>query len=263
MQVIEDLQAEHKNEIQKKERIIKNLEDRSIKAERRVDELKDENLKLKRECYAVKTELEEEQGKIKKLVAQINRDHENSSIPSSEKPNRKQIVNNREKTGKLPGGQPGHKGHGRKRQTPTKIVELPSPKQYVDNPEYEPTGRIIKRQRVGLKVLPYTEEYTAVEFKNKETGKIVYADFPAGFENDVNYDGSVKAFAFLLNNYCNVSIDKTCEFLKDLTGGVLEISKGMVWGLSKEFSKKTKAEQTKSFLSLMAAPVLQIGRAHV
>lgn len=258
LQVIDDIQNEHAKAIRDKERINEALEKRALKAERHVDELKDENLELKRECYAVKTELEEEREKNQKLVAQINRNHENSSIPSSEKPNRKQITNNREKSGKSPGGQPGHKGHGRKKQIPEKTIELPTPDEYINNPDYEPTGRTIRRQRVGLRVMPYTEEYTAVEFKNKKTGKFVYAEFPAGFENDVNYDGSIKAFTFLLNNYCNVSIDKTREFLSDLTGGALQISKGMIWGLSKEFSGKTKAEQTGAFLNLVAAPVLNI-----
>lgn len=258
MQVFDDLQVEHAKTIRDKERINKTLEKRAIKAERRVDELKEENLTLRRECYAVKIELEKEQGKVQKMLAQINRNHENSSIPSSEKPNRKPITNNREKSGKSPGGQPGHKGHGRKKQIPDKTIQLPTPDEYAMNPDYEPTGRTIRRQRVMLKVLPYTEEYTAEEFINKKTGRLVYAEFPAGFENDVNYDGSVKAFVFLLNNYCNVSIDKTREFLSDLTSGALQISKGMIWGLSKEFSEKTKADQTEAFLNLVAAPVLNI-----
>lgn len=258
LQVIDDLQAENAKEMRRKERIIKALEERALRAEKRVDELKDENLALKRECYAVKVELEEDRDKIKKLVAQINHNHENSSIPSSLKPNRKPITNNREKSGKAPGAQLGHEGHGRKKQAPTKVIELPSPDEYANNPDYEPTGKIISRQLVGLKVLPYTEEYIAVEFKNKKTGRLVYADFPAGVENDVNYDGSVKAFAFLLNNYCNVSMDKTREFLSDLTGGVLQISKGMICGLGKEFSEKSKTEQSEAFLNLVAAPVLHV-----
>ena len=32
----------------------------------------------------------------------------------------------------------------------------------------------------------------------------------------------------------------------------------MIWGLSKEFSEKTKAEQTEAFLNLVAAPVLHV-----
>lgn len=258
LQVIDDLQAKYAKEMRREERITKALEERALRAEKRVDELKDENLALRRECYAVKTELEEESAKNQKLVAQINRDHENSSIPSSGKPNRKPITNNREKSGKVPGGQFGHEGHGRKKQTPTKVIELPTPDEYANNPDYEPTGRTIRRQRVGVRVLPYTEEYVAVEFKNKKTGKLVYADFPVGVENDVNYDGSVKAFAFLLNNYCNVSMDKTREFLSDLTGGALQISKGMICGLGKEFSEKSKAEQSEAFLKLVAAPVLHV-----
>lgn len=258
MQVFEDLQAEHAKVIQDKERINKLLEERTLKAERRVDELKDENLALKREHYAIQTELEEEHAKNQKLLSQIKKTHENSSIPSSLKPNHKPITNNREKSGKSPGGQLGHKGHRRKKQKATEVIEIPPPREYADNPDYEATGRIIKRQRVGVKVLPYTEEYVTLEFRNIKTGKLVYADFPAGVENDVNYDGSVKAFAFLLNNHCNVSMDKTCEFLSEVTDGALQISKGMVCGLSREFSKKSKAEQAEAFSNLVVAPVLHV-----
>lgn len=258
MQVIEDLQKEHAKAIHKKECINKALEERALKAERRVNELKDENLALKRERYAIQTDLEDERSKNQKLLSQIKKTHENSSIPSSMKPNHKPITNNREKSGKAPGGQLGHKGHGRKKQKPTEVIEIPPPREYTDNPDYEPTGRIIKRQRVGVKVLPYTEEYVTLEFRNIKTGKFVYADFPAGVENDVNYDGSVKAFAFLLNNYCNVSMDKTREFLSEVTDGALQISKGMVCGLSREFAEKSKAEQAEAFSNLVAAPVLHV-----
>ena len=47
--------------------------------------------------------LEEEQGKNLKLRAQINRDYENSSIPSSKTIKRKKITNSREKSGRNPG----------------------------------------------------------------------------------------------------------------------------------------------------------------
>ena len=52
------------------------------------------------EIYDLKTKLEEEQGKKQQLLAQINRNYENSSIPSSKKENRKKIANSREKTDK-------------------------------------------------------------------------------------------------------------------------------------------------------------------
>lgn len=64
--------------------------------------------------YAAESALEEEKGKNQKLRAQLNRDHENSSIPSSKLLRPKKVANSREKTGRKPGAQPGHKGHCRK-----------------------------------------------------------------------------------------------------------------------------------------------------
>lgn len=255
-QVFEDIQAEHTREVRRLERIAKVFEKRALKAERQVDELKDVNLALKREHYATLTELEEECEKNRKLTAQINRNYENSSIPSSLKPDHKKITNNREKTGKKPGGQPGHEGHRRKRQNPTNVVEIPAPEEYLNNPEYEITDIEKRRQLVGIKLLLNSVEYYTVVFRHKETGKLVHADFPVGVDNDVNYDSSIKAFAFLLNNHCNVSIDKVRQFLSDLTGGALEISKGMINGLSREFAEKSVAEQKKVFSDLVGAPVL-------
>ena len=255
-EVFEDIKKEHEKELKKKDRIIKESNERALKAERKVDELKDKLRDKTTELYQVKTELEDEKGKNLKLNAQINRDYENSSIPSSQKPNRKKIVNNRVKTGKKPGGQPGHKGHGRKRQAPTNVINIPPPEEYFNNPDYELTGVEKRRQKIGINVVLKVEEYVTMVFRHKKTRQIVYADFPTGVENDVNYDGSIKAFAFLLNNHCNVSIDKVREFMADITGGALEISKGMINGLSHEFSKKSEAEQKDIFLNLVGAPVL-------
>ena len=72
----------------------------------------------------------------------------------------------------------------------------------------------------------------------------------------MTYDTSVKSLAYLLNNECNVSIDKTISFLEDASGGKLHLSKGMVNGLAKEFSKKSEEERNRIFLELAASHVL-------
>ncbi len=257
-QVSEDVERENAKVMLKKDRKLKSLENQVLDLKKTIDKLKDEILSLKKEGYAVKGELEEERAKNHKLIARINRNHENSSKSSSKDPNRKPIFNNREKTGKKPGGQLGHKGHCRKRQIPTEVIELPTPQEYLNNPDFVPTGRTVKRQSVAIKVTPYTVEYIAKEFKNVKTGKLVYAEFPKGVVNDINYDGSVKAFAYLLNNYCNVSIDKTQEFMSELTGGALMISKGMINNLGKEFNQKSKGVQDDAFLSLASAPIINV-----
>ena len=62
---------------------------------------------LCRENSELKTQLDDEKGRNKKLLAQLNRDYENSSIPSSQLRNRSKIQNNRECTKRKPGAQPG------------------------------------------------------------------------------------------------------------------------------------------------------------
>ena len=93
---------------------------------------KDKSLEKTRRLYEAETELEEEKGRNQKLKAQISRDHENSSKSSSTIPNRKKITNNRESTGRKPGAQPGHEGHGRKWHEPTGKIEIPVPEEYTN-----------------------------------------------------------------------------------------------------------------------------------
>lgn len=92
--------------------------------------------------------------------------------------------------------------------------------------------------------------------RNCRTEELAHAGFPAGVVNDVNYGGSVKAFLFLLNNECCVSIDKSRRFLSDLTGGKLEISKGMINSLCREFSQKTEKERRAAFSDMLLSPVM-------
>jgi hypothetical protein len=171
-------------------------------------------------------------------------------------PNHKKIQNGREITGKKPGGQPGHVGHFIKKQVPTNKINIPPPPECVNNPDYKPTGRIITKQVVGIRVILVVDEYSTPEFRNVRTWERVHADFPDGVVNDVNYNGSIKSFAFLLNNRCNVSIANVSKFLSELTGGKLNISTGMICGLSKEFSLKTEAEQKEAFSDLLLSPVM-------
>ena len=210
----------------------------------------------KAEKYAALVELEEEREKNRKLQAQLNRDYSNSSNPSSMSPNHKKITNNREKTGRNVGGQPGHDGHRRKRHTPDRIVSIPATEELLDERKYRPTGEKVRKQVVSLKITVETVEYETSEFVEIATGKKVHAPFPEGVVDDVNYDGSVSSFAFLLNNECNVSIDKVRRFLSDLTGGELEISKGMINGLAEKFSCKTESERKEMFNRLLAGSVM-------
>lgn len=93
----------------------KKMEKRALDAEKQRDDALDKAKEIRLQYYETAAELEEERGKNLKLRAQINRDYENSSIPSSKSIKRKKIANSREKTGRKPGGQPGQPGHRRKK----------------------------------------------------------------------------------------------------------------------------------------------------
>jgi len=258
LEVIADMEKAHAKELKAKDARIKVLGDWLLEVERQRDESKDKLLEKTRELYRVGSELEEEQGRNQKLKAQINRDHENSSIPSSQKPNRKKIANTRVKSGKKPGGQPGHKWHPRKWHEPATKVDIPAPVEYGDISRYKPTGRVLSKQLVDIRVEIIVTEYSTPEFRDLLTRQRVHAEFPEGMVNEVTYSGNVKAFAFLLNNRCNVSIANVSDFLSELTGGELKISTGMICGLSREFALKTEAEQKKAFADLLLTPVMNV-----
>jgi len=255
-QVFEDIAAEHDKALRQKDSAIKALGTQLLSTQQQLDTAKDNFRDVKIELYHAQTIIEDLQGQNRELKAQINRDYENSSIPSSQKPNHKKIANNREKTDRKIGGQPGHAGHPRKRYTPTSHVHIPAPDKYAKNADFKPTGKTIRKQVVNIRLTLDVIEYDTPEFRNVHTGQRVHANFPAGVVNEVNIGGSVKSAAFLLNNRYGVSLEKVSEFLYDISGGELKVSTGMINGLSKEFAQKTDAEQKKAFADILLSPVM-------
>lgn len=118
-ETFEEIEKEHEKAIGSLQKKLDQMEKRALAAEAARDKALDDLTAAHRKYYEIATELEDEKGRNLKLHAQINRDYENSSIPSSRSVNHKKISNSREKSGRKPGGQPGHPHHARKMQTPT------------------------------------------------------------------------------------------------------------------------------------------------
>ena len=208
------------------------------------------------ELYEVKTELENEKEKSAELKIRLNKDHTNSSKSSSTDQNHAKIHNSRESSGKKPGGQPGHEHHPRRLQEPTATVDIPAPEEYLDTTRYKPTGKVRSKQLIIACITAEVIEYRTPEFRDLKTGQRVHAAFPGGVVDDVNYDGTVKALAYMLNNECNVSIGKTRRFLSESSHGKIDISDGMICNLSRQFSRKTQEERDELFEKLRNAPVM-------
>lgn len=256
-EIFEDIEKEYKKNMASAEKTIKQLEKRALKAEHQRDDALDKVTAQRHEIYEIATELEEEKGKSLKLKAQNNRDYENSALPSSLFINHKKISNSREKTGRRPGGQPGHTGHRRKKQIPSDApVLLTPPTEILEDPDFKKTKRTIVKQLVNIRLVLETTEYHADVYYNSKTGERVHAEFPDGVINDVNYGGTIKAFLFLLNNECCVPIDKSRKFLSDLTDGKLNLSKGMINKLGREFAEKSGQHQKKAFADMLLSRVM-------
>ena len=134
-QIFDDCEREWDRKSKRYERKLARKDAEIEKLKKKLAKAQEKLTGKRRELYAVKTELEKSQDTVKKLRAQINRDFETSSLPSSYGMNHKKIQNSREKTGRRPGAQPGHTGHPRRKQKPTTVVQLPPPKEVQENPE--------------------------------------------------------------------------------------------------------------------------------
>ena len=196
-------------------------------------------------------------GTKKLLEKKLNTNFENSSLPSSALPFRKKIVNSRKPSGRKPGAQPGHHGHSVERLLTTKEpVFIPAPESFKDNPDLYPTGKQITKQLIDINVFVSVTDFITDEYRNRISGSRVHAPFPIGIVNDVNYGPSVKSLAFLLNNYYNVSINKTRQCISDITNGIVNISDGTIANLSGEFSSATEKDRARIFSLLTHSGVL-------
>lgn len=256
MQVADDVRAECEKEKALVHKELAKMRAAMEEAFRQRDEAKRVAQEKREEAYQAKAQAEETQQKNNALTARIKKDYTNSSKPSSMDPNHKTIHNSRESSGKKAGGQPGHKHHPRKPLTADESHEVEIPQEYRNPFRYHPTGRTIRKQMIFLRVSSYVVEYTTPELEDRFTRKKTHAPFPAGYVDDVNYDTSVKAFAFLLNQSCNVSIDRVRTFLSDVSDGKIRISNGMICNLAKQFSRKTEAERNELFLKHLGTDVL-------
>ena len=256
MQVCEDVRTECEKEKALMRKKMDKMRADMEEAFRQRDEAKKIAQEKREEAYQAKAHAEKIQQKNEALTARIKKDYTNSSKPSSMDPNHKTIHNSRESSGRNAGGQPGHEHHPRKALVADESHEVEMPREYKDPIRYHPTGRTIRKQMVFLRVSSYVVEYTTPELEDRFTRKKTHAPFPAGYVDDVNYDTSIKTFAFLLNQSCNVAIDRVRAFLSDVSGGKIRISNGMICNLAKQFSRKTEAERNELFLKHLGTDVL-------
>jgi hypothetical protein len=214
---------------------------------------------------ALAIELKDAKAEIAGLEARLKRDSTNSSIPPSACTNAKKTVSNlRQKSGRRPGGQPGHAFHPRTPHPVNERVVLPAPCACpVCGKALLPTDNEKARQLTDIEIRIRTVEYVAQEHTCSSCGAPTSAQFPCGVDNEANYGNGLRAAVTYLTGACNVSIDNAVGFFAEATGGRLKLSKGSVHNFLKSFSAKAAGEVSAIAGEVASAPVIGTDATHV
>lgn len=198
--------------------------------------------------------------KVTELEARLRQNSSNSSKPPSSDGLSKPVTQSlREKSGRKPGGQKGHKGHGLKIVgEPDKIV-IVSPGvcpgcgtilEGAPNSQYD--TRYVYNAVISIELVKYVLQSALCP----NCGSIVLTASPPGCEGTLNYGETIRSLSVMLTNYANVSIDKTHKILSDLLG--LPISAGTIKAINAEFAGKTDDILSVIKEMLRESPVLHL-----
>lgn len=219
----------------KNERIAHKKEIKKIK-----DEFKIERNQLKSEISSLKQTIKEKDKKIEKLTNEVDRlkkivnnNSDNSSNPPSTdiKPNKKDVSNNREKSGKKVGGQKGHKGASLSKQYVKEKIENKEFKHEVIEVGTK-TDKYVSKFVLDIEVNVVAKEY---RFYRDENGKY---NIPKEFQTDVQYGSEIKTLCAILNTQGVVAINRLTDFVSSISHGKLNVSNGSIVNFTNELKEK-------------------------
>ncbi len=211
-------------------------------------------------CLMLFGKVEELTQRVAELEAQVKANSRNSSKPPSSdglsKPNAKSL---REKTGRKPGGQKGHKGHGlkieREPDEEIKIEPIACSGCGFSLAEVQSVGvetKYVYDVQIEMKLIRYEIcEAVCPKCGMRETGKA-----PEDCRGTLNYGNMIRALAVVLTQYACVGIDKTHKILRDLLG--VPISGGTIRNITHQFAGTTGAMIGEIKENLLASPTLNV-----
>lgn len=192
---------------------------------------------LKTDYTALKTDYTNLQDSNSKLLGEIHElkdklgvNSSNSSLPPSRDINK--IKNkHRPKSGRNPGGQPGHKGYSYQPLPPDKIINVFPKKTCSCGHIVEVTDKYYSQQKVEIPPIhPYVEEYRCFHGICTHCLKKTAASIPKGIQRDL-LGQNAKAIICALNGFFHNSKRDLQVILKDIFN--LPISLGLVSNTAK------------------------------
>jgi transposase/uncharacterized coiled-coil protein SlyX len=175
-------------------------------------------------------------------VYRVKKDSSNSSVPPSQDPNRvKRTSSLREKSGRKPGGQPGHEGSFL--ETPTKsdmtIIHTPG---YCTKCSKDlsttPSEFIGKRHVIDIpKIVPFVTEHQ-IHGKHCSCGHFTGGEYPVEAHSSVCYGANVQALTAYLHSRQYIPFARMGELYRDIFS--LSISNGSLVNIVESFADKCK-----------------------
>jgi len=215
------------------------------------EQLIDLILQLRNEIVALESENAE-------LRAKLGTNSSNSSKPpSSDGMAKPAPKSRREKSGKKPGGQPGHEGHGLKvDREPDETVE--------HTPETcSKCGAALSGEVAECVETRYIWEIDIIAKLIAHRQMSVFCpvcetenrgEFPAEARGTQNYGAGIRAFSATMTNYAMVSLDKTCKIINDVLQ--VPISTGTLANINAEYGEKMQPLLVEIKEKVQSAPLV-------
>lgn len=193
------------------------------------------------------------------LKERLNKNSRNSSKPPSSdgfaKPTPTSL---RKKSGKKPGAQAGHIGHGFSLTAPINGTVIHRPEQCADcqhSDKCVSCGRSAPHDVIDVEISTkvtrhHTEKYSCP----LRDGKIISGVFPKGVTGKTQYGDGIRALAIALSTAGMVSIERTHQILQGLLG--VPISTGTVAEMLSQFGSTVAPAVQEIKKALLASPVV-------
>jgi transposase len=191
-----------------------------------IDRLRSQVARLKQELRETRSDNHRLLQRNAELEAFVSKDSHNSSRPpSTDPPWRKRTKSLRRPSGKLPGGQAGHRGHTlRLTQRPQRVVtHRPARCRHCSSPLREGRSTGVERRQV-VDLMPVrlrVTEHRAEVIRCPACGQRTKASFPEGVRAGVQYGPGVLARALYLHDYQLLPYARTVEVMRELFGCAL------------------------------------------
>jgi hypothetical protein len=143
------------------------------------------------------------------------------------------------KSGKKPGGQPGHPGYTRALfENPTEIIEIKPAACINCNHASECGQSYSAKQKVDIQFTVNIIEERVYSASCPYGRQIDKVSFSEGYNKPVQYGENLKSAVALISEHGCVSVSKTAEIINSLSGGILSISWGTITNIQRELSNK-------------------------